>query len=64
MLTEEGEKLECRYKAPWKEQIISTLSYENAGKKKIARNEDRLNIHNPKMISIWRANIECRPFIS
>lgn len=28
------------------------------------RNDDRLNIHNPEMISIWRANIDCQPIIS
>ena len=50
----------CRYKAP--------LSTQENSKKKLAtnghptytpaRNDDRLNLHNPKILSIWRANVD------
>lgn len=65
-LRKKGRKLECRYKAPWKEQHTSILFCDEMRTKKHepARNDDRLNIHNPEMISIWRANIDCQPVIS
>lgn len=65
-LHKKGNKIECRYKAPWKEQLISTLLIDIDGKKKYEpeRNDDRLNIHNPQIISIWRANIDCQLVIS
>ena len=65
-LRKKGQKKECRYKAPWKEQPNSTLTCDELGKKEyaLARNDDRLNVHNPKMLSIWRANIDCQAVTS
>lgn len=65
-LQKKGRKLECQYKAPWKEHPTSILLYDetSTNKYELTRNDDRLNIHNPEMISIWRANIDCQPVVS
>ncbi|XP_057827996.1 uncharacterized protein LOC131039303 [Cryptomeria japonica] len=45
---------------------MSTLTVDNDNNPcyKPARNDDRLNIHNPWMLSLWRANIDCQPVTS
>jgi len=30
----------------------------------LARNDERLNIHNVDLLSIWRANVDCQPILS
>lgn len=61
-----GPDVECRYKAPWSLQEISTLEIDANGQPKHtpARNDDRLNLHSPAMLSIWRANIDCKAVVS
>ena len=41
------------------------MACDEFGKKTyaLAQNDDRLNIHNPYMISIWRANMDCPPVV-
>ncbi|XP_057840713.1 uncharacterized protein LOC131050530 [Cryptomeria japonica] len=65
-LKKKGPALHCRYKAPWPEQHSSTL-ISDANRKPCyqpARNDSRLNIHNPLMLAIWRANVDCQPVCS
>ncbi|XP_057835128.1 uncharacterized protein LOC131045552 [Cryptomeria japonica] len=65
-LKKKGPTFECRYKAPWVQQEMSTLTVDNDNNPcyKPTRNDDHLNIHNPWMLSLWRANIDCQPVIS
>ncbi|XP_059066108.1 uncharacterized protein LOC131857481 [Cryptomeria japonica] len=65
-LRRKGTTLLCRYKAPWIIQEKSTLSNVENGQPKHtpARNDDRLNLHNPFILSIWRANVDCQPVLS
>lgn len=44
----------------------STLFYDELRPKSYepSRNDDSLNIHNPQMVSIWRANVDCQVVIS
>ncbi|XP_059068275.1 uncharacterized protein LOC131047632 [Cryptomeria japonica] len=65
-LRRKGTTLLCRYKAPWTIQEKSTLSNVENGQPKhtSARNDDRLNLHNPFILSIWRANVDCQPVLS
>ncbi|XP_059074747.1 uncharacterized protein LOC131874842 [Cryptomeria japonica] len=65
-LKKKGPTLECHYKALWVLQEMSTLTVDNDNNPcyKPARNDDRLNIHNPWMLSLWRANIDCQPVTS
>ncbi|XP_057850600.2 uncharacterized protein LOC131061102 [Cryptomeria japonica] len=65
-LKKKGSTLHCRYKAPWPEQDFSTLIVDTANNPSYepARNDSRLNIHNPNMLAIWRANIDCQPICS
>ena len=58
--------MKCRYKAPWKECEQASLYRNETGHKcfEPARNDDRLNIHNPQMLVIWRENIGCQPITS
>jgi ATP-dependent DNA helicase PIF1 len=59
-------KLQCRYNCPWTLQSNSSLFIDASGKKKYepARNDDRLNIHNPDILTIWRENMDCQPILS
>ncbi|XP_057872859.1 uncharacterized protein LOC131079010 [Cryptomeria japonica] len=61
-LRKKGHLLQCRYRAPWPEQQTSTLTIDIDNKPCYApaRNDDRLNIHSPCMLSIWQANIDCQ----
>ncbi|XP_057822399.1 uncharacterized protein LOC131034819 [Cryptomeria japonica] len=65
-LRRKGTTLLCRYKAPWTIQEKSTLSNVENGQPKHtpARNDDHLNLHNPFILSIWRANVDCQPVLS
>ncbi|XP_059064420.1 uncharacterized protein LOC131856594 [Cryptomeria japonica] len=58
--------LKCRYKAHWPEQHDSslTLDHNNNPSYKPARNDSRLNVHNPMMLAIWRANVDCQAICS
>ena len=39
---------------------------DSSGQKKysLARNDALLNVHNPLMLSVWRANVDCQPMLS
>lgn len=47
-------------------QDKSSLSNDETGRPKHtpARNDDRLNLHNPSILSIWRANVDFQPVLS
>jgi len=65
-LRKKGSSFECRYKAPWELHAHSSLFIDSNGQKTYtpARNDDRLNTHNPTILYIWRANIDCQPVLS
>ncbi|XP_057838404.2 uncharacterized protein LOC131048470 [Cryptomeria japonica] len=65
-LRRKGTSLQCRYKAPWNITKKLSLSNDDNGQPKHtpARNDDRLNLHNPFILSIWRANVDCQPVLS
>jgi len=44
----------------------SSLSIDDKGHKTYvpARNDERLDIHNADLLSIWRANVDCQPVLS
>ena len=65
-LRKKGSSLQCRYKAPWELHPKSALFIDSSGQKTYtpARNDDRLNSHNPTILSIWRANVDCQPVLS
>ena len=50
---------------PYDLQAASSLFSDANGCKTYnpARNDSLLNIHNPTMISIWRANVDCQPVL-
>lgn len=54
--------LQYRYKAPWPEQPDSSLILDQSNNPsyKPTRNDTRLNVHNPTMLAIWRANVDCQ----
>ena len=49
----------------YKLQATSSLFIDPNGRKTYnpARNDPFLNIHNPTMLSIWRANVDCQPIL-
>ncbi|XP_057857720.1 uncharacterized protein LOC131066866 [Cryptomeria japonica] len=65
-LHKKGTSLQCCYKAPWNITEKSSLSNDDNGQPKHtpACNDDRLNLHNPFILSIWRANVDCQPVLS
>ncbi|XP_057859850.2 uncharacterized protein LOC131068635 [Cryptomeria japonica] len=65
-LRKKGHSLQCRCKASWPEQEKSTLALDSDTNPcyTTARNDDCLNIHNPCMLSIRRANMDCQPVTS
>lgn len=65
-LSKKGTSLVCRYKAPWNMQDKSILSNDDNGQPKHthARNDDHLNLYNPSILSIWRANVDCQSVLS
>ncbi|XP_059064231.1 uncharacterized protein LOC131856450 [Cryptomeria japonica] len=65
-LRRKGTSLQCHYKAPWNITKKSSLSNDDNGQPKHtpARNDDRLNLHNPFILSIWRANVDCQLVLS
>ena len=52
MSTQKGNKLECKYKCPWKVQNESSLHIDEKGQKTYhpTWNDDRLNIHNTNIL--------------
>ena len=57
----------CKRKAPpWELHATSTLQIDEHGRKTCnpARHDDRLNIHNYDILSIWRANVEFQRVLS
>ena len=56
----------CRYNAPWELQDQSKMFVNEKGHKKYepAHNDDRLNVHNIPLLSIWRANVDFQPVLS
>lgn len=65
-LRKKGSSFKCRYKAPWELHPKSSSFIDFNGQKTYtpARNDDRLNTHNPTILSIWRANVDCEPIFS
>ncbi|XP_059070854.1 uncharacterized protein LOC131028544 [Cryptomeria japonica] len=65
-LCRKGTSLVCHYKAPWSIKEKSSLSNDANGQPTYtpARNDDRLDLHNPFILSIWRANVDCQPVLS
>ena len=55
-----GSSFECRYKEPWELHPHSSLVIDSNGQNTYthARNDDRLNTHNPTILSIWHANVD------
>ena len=51
----------CQYNAPWELQDESKIFVNDKGQKKYepARNDDRLNVHNITLLSIWCDNVDC-----
>ena len=66
MSMQKGNKLECRYKCPWKVQNESSLHIDEKGQKTshLEQNDDRLNIHNTNILHTWKANVDCQPVLS
>ena len=58
--------LSCRYGVPWELKSTSLLFIDDKGHKTYvpARNDERLNIHNADLLSIWRENVDCQPVLS
>ena len=56
----------CRYNAPWQLQDQSKIFVNDKGHKKYepAHNDDRLNVHNIPLLSIWRSNVDFQPILS
>ena len=50
-----GNKLECRYKCPWKVRNESSLHIDENGQNTYhpTQNDDRLNIHNTNILHTW-----------
>ncbi|XP_057840719.2 uncharacterized protein LOC131050534 [Cryptomeria japonica] len=65
-LRRKGTSLVCHYKAPWSIKEKSSLSNDANGQPPHtpARNDDCLDLHNPFILSIWRANVDCQPVLS
>ena len=56
----------CRYNAPWELQDQSKIFVNDKGHKKYepTPNDNRLNVHNIPLLSIWRANVDCQSALS
>ena len=65
-LRKKGSNLVCRYGFPFDLQETSSMFIDSSGQKKYspARNDPLLNVHNPLMLSVWRANVDCQPVLS
>jgi hypothetical protein len=65
-LQKNGSILTCRYNAPWEvcnESLLST--YKKCHKKYVpGRNNDRVNVHNAALLTMWHANVDCQPVVS
>ena len=58
--------LTCQYNYPWDHFDESRLFIDDQGRKKYepTRNDDRLNVHNIDLITMWCANVDCEPVFS
>lgn len=65
-LQKKGSILPCRYNAPWEVCNESLLSIDDKCHKKYvpARNDDRVNVHNVALLTMWCANVDCQPIVS
>ena len=65
-LRKKGTTLVCRYRFPFELQETSSMFIDSSGQKKYTptRNDELLNVHNPLMLSVWRANVDSHPVLS
>ena len=65
-LRKKGTSFQCCYGFLYDLEATSSLYIDPDGRKTYnpARNDSLLNIHNPTMLSIWRANVDCQPVLS
>ena len=65
-LWKKGSSYTCRYNAPWELQDHSKLFIDDKGQNKYEPTcyDDRLNVHNVPLLSMWHANVDCQPVIS
>ena len=65
-LRKKGTTLVCCYGFPFELQETSSMFIDNSGQKKyiLARNDELLNVHNPLMLSVWRANVDFQHVLS
>ena len=58
--------LTCWYNALWDLCDESRLFIDDQGRKKYepARNDDRLNVHNIDLLTMWRENVDFQPMLS
>jgi len=65
-LCKKGTILTCWYNAPWDLCDESRLFIDDQGRKKYepTRNDDKLNVHNIDLLTMWRANVDCQPVLS
>lgn len=65
-LCKKGTILTCLYNAPWDLCNESRLFIDDQGRKKydLARNDDRLNVHNIDLLTMWHANVDCHRVLS
>eukprot|EP01018_Ginkgo_biloba_P016676 Gb_38555 [translate_table: standard] len=64
-LCKKGRSLVCRYNAPWELQSESTLFIDENGQKNYeARQNDDRDVHNYKILLMWRGNMDCQPITS
>lgn len=65
-LRKKNNVLSCRYGVPWEFNPTYSLFIDNKGQKtyKHAHNDDRLNIHNADLLSIWRENVDFQTVLS
>ena len=60
-LRKKGSILAYHYNAPWEVRNESLLSIDDKCHKKYvpAHNDDRVNVHNAALLTMWRANVDC-----
>ena len=62
-LHKKGTILTCRYNSPWDISEESIFFINDQGRKKYdpTRNDDRLNVHNIDLLTMWHANVDFQP---
>jgi len=65
-LRKKGTILTCRYNSPWDLCDELRLFIDDQGRKKYepARNDDRLNVHNIDLLTMWHGNVDFQPVLS